>query len=76
MYRADEPFLVAVFKMGGQFYYVWDIMAATEGYNLASLETYQQKARFRLSRNIDWRPSVVGALPLQPRDGTGPVFYD
>ena len=44
--------------------------------NTAAIETKQQRIRYRLSRNIDWNPTFVGALPLQPRDGTGPFYYD
>jgi hypothetical protein len=75
MFRGDEPFLLAVIKTGGTFYYVWDVFAEGEGYTLASLETSQQTIRYRLSRGIDWNPTCVGGLPLQPQDGTGPFFF-
>jgi hypothetical protein len=76
MFRGDEPFLVAVFKMGGAFYYVWDIYAAANDFNISSFETHNQGSRFRLCRNIAWRTSFMGGLPIQPKDGTGPFYFD
>jgi hypothetical protein len=70
LFQNTTPFLVAVFKMGGQFYYVWDIQS---GGNFSAFQLFDQGERFRLARNITWDPSrIENTLAL---DGTG-AFYD
>ena len=74
MFRGDEPFLVAVFKMSGRFYYVWDIYAAANSFNWSSSETYNQGVRYRLTRGVSWNPSFIDSVPPTPKDGTGSNF--
>lgn len=73
LFQSTTPFLTAVIKKGGQFYYVWDISHAVDGFgNFSAFETTAQNSRFRLSRSITWR-SAYGNPP-QPKDGTGAYY--
>jgi hypothetical protein len=72
-FRTTEPFLTAVLKWGGRFYYVWDVGNA--GGSFSAFQTYGQRDRFRLSRGIEWEPGYIDSVPPQMKDGSGP-FYD
>jgi hypothetical protein len=67
-FACSSPFLVAVFKMRGQFYYVWDI---TGPGNYSAFQLARQKERYRNFRDITWEVGYT----IQARDGTG-TFYD
>lgn len=75
LFQATEPFLVAVIKTGGAFYYVWDVSGVEFGEgSFSNSVSVAQGGRFRLSRGVDWDASYE-SLPLQPKDGTGD-FWD
>jgi len=66
--RGEGKFLSSVFKMGGKFYYVWDIYDDTfaTGSFASAQGGNQIDERFVMGRDITWT-----TVPTFPNDGTG-----
>jgi hypothetical protein len=75
LFRNYSPFLTCVFKMGGQYYYVWDVSGNSGSSigNYSTDETQAQGSRFRLSRGVVWDGETISTTP-SPRDGSGPSW--
>jgi hypothetical protein len=72
LFRNYSPFLSCVFRMGGQFYYVWDISGGavdSEG-NYTVDQTAGQGIRYRINRNVNWDGDFIQTVPAV-RDGSG-----
>lgn len=69
--RGEGKFLSSVFKMGGKFYYVWDIFDDTfsAGSFASSQGGNQINERFLMGRDIAWTSNPIQTM--LPRDGTG-----